>query len=72
MPKVFVTKDNDTHKKASCVILWEAEVEMSTPEAVRGRKEVVANAYSSTRKETTLLVDDGSLDNIDFDERLSQ
>ena len=72
MPRMFVTKDNGTYKKASCVIFWKAEVEVNTPEAVRGRNEVVADADSSVRKETTLIVDDGLLDDIDFDERLSQ
>jgi hypothetical protein len=67
MPKMFVTKDKGTYKKASCVIFWEAEVEVNTPEAVRGRKEVVADADSSMRKETTLVGDDELLDNIDFD-----
>ena len=72
MPIMFVTKDNSTYKIASCVIFWKAEVEVNMPEAVRGRNEVVADADSSMRKETTLIVDDGLLDDIDFDERLSQ
>jgi hypothetical protein len=50
----------------------EVEVKMKTPEAVRSREEVVADANSSTRKETTLVVDDGLLEGIDFDERLSK
>ena len=50
----------------------EAEVKMNTSEVVRGREDVVANAESSIAKKNLLVVDDGLLDNIDFDERLSQ
>jgi hypothetical protein len=50
----------------------EAEVKMNTSEAVRGREDAVANAESSIAKKNMLVVDDGLLDNIDFDERLSQ
>jgi hypothetical protein len=50
----------------------EAEVKMNTSEAIRGREDVVANAESSIAKKNVLVVDDGLLDNIDFDERLSQ
>jgi hypothetical protein len=50
----------------------DTEVKMNTPEAARGREEVVANAKSSIAKKDMLVVDDGLLNNIDFDERLSQ
>jgi hypothetical protein len=50
----------------------EAEVKMNTPEAARRREEVVANAESSIAKKNVLVMDDGLLDNIGFDERLSQ
>ena len=48
------------------------EVKTNTSEAVRGREDVVANAESSIAEKNVLVVDDGLLDNIDFDERLSQ
>jgi hypothetical protein len=54
------------------------EGDMNTPEAVQNttavssKEAVVTNADPSMRKETMLVVHDGSLDNIDFDERLSQ
>jgi hypothetical protein len=50
----------------------------NTPEAVRTttagtrRKNVLTNAKSSIRKESVSLVDDDLLDNVDFDESLSQ
>jgi hypothetical protein len=50
----------------------------NTPEAVRTttagtyRENVLTNAKSSIRKETVSLVDDRLLENVDFDERLSQ
>jgi hypothetical protein len=50
----------------------EAEVKMNTSEAVRVREDVVANVESSIAKKNMSVVDDGLLDNTDFDERLSQ
>jgi hypothetical protein len=50
----------------------------NTPEAVRTttaetyKENVLTNAKSSIRKETVSLVDDRLLENVDFDERLSQ
>jgi hypothetical protein len=56
----------------------EVEDEVKLPEAVRttaaatSREEVVANPESSMQNETMLVVDDGLLENVDFDESLSQ
>jgi hypothetical protein len=57
---------------------WEIKGLGNTPEAVRTttagtyRENVLTNAKSSIRKETMSLVDDRLLENVDFDERLSQ
>jgi hypothetical protein len=44
----------------------EVEIEANTPEAVRSREQVVANAESSVRKETMWVVDDELLEYIEF------
>ena len=54
------------------------EGDVNAPEVVRttisvaSGEEIVANAKSSGLKETILVVDEGLLENVDFDERLSQ
>lgn len=56
----------------------EVEGEVTTPgaapntTAAASGKVVVSNAEASPRKETTVVVDYGLLENLDFDERLSQ
>lgn len=56
----------------------EMEGELDTPQAVRtttattSREQVAVNSESTMRKETTQIVDDELLENVDSDDRLSQ